>query len=210
MLLFIFKRFISILVLFLISISLRFILEKCGQSWIKTKSHTATLTILPVVTYVITKVISGNIALSLGMVGALSIVRFRNPVRSPLELTVYFTSITLGIAASVDNRYLFVLVFSIYMVTFLLFLISYLSKKYFKKQFFINSFSEGSSLSTLEIEANLSIQMIEDSRFLKSISYSNDKNIKYLLASSDFQFLKSLIFRLKDNENLVNFQLNEG
>ena len=142
--------------------------------------------------------------------GILSIVRFRTPVRSPLELTVYFTSITMGIAASVSNKYLFLLIFSIYLVTFSLFLISYLSKKYFKKQFFINSFSEGSSLSTLEIEANLSIQMIEDSRFLKSISYSNDKNIKYLLASSDFQFLKSLIFSLKDNENLVNFQLNEG
>ncbi len=206
----IFNSLISIFALFLLSISLRIILEKCGQSWIKTKSHTATLTLLPVVTYVITRVISGNIALSLGMVGALSIVRFRNPVRSPLELTVYFNSIAMGIASSSDIRYLFILVFSIYMITFLLFLISYLSKKYFKKQFFINSFSEGVSLCTLEIETNSSIQEIENSRFLKSISYSSDKNIKYLLASSDFEFLKNFIFSLKDNKYLVNFQLNEG
>ena len=67
-----------------------------------TTSHTSTLTILPIITYVITNVIAGNIALSLGMVGALSIVRFRNPVRSPLELTVYFSSITMGIAAAVN------------------------------------------------------------------------------------------------------------
>ena len=31
--------------------------------------------------FVIVKIISGNIALSLGMIGALSIVRFRNPVK---------------------------------------------------------------------------------------------------------------------------------
>ena len=203
-------QLINIVLLFFLSISLRIILEKSGQSWIKTKSHTATITILPIVTYVITKVISGNIVLSLGMVGALSIVRFRNPVRSPLELTLYFTTITMGIAASVSRQYLLLLVFSIYMVYFLLILISHFSKTYLKKQFFINSFSEGSSLSTLEVETISSIQDIEDSILLKSISYSNDKNIKYLLASSDFDILKNLTLSLKDNEKLISFQLNEG
>ena len=206
----VFNKLISIFLLFLLSMSLRIILDKSGQSWIRTKSHTATLTILPIVTFVITRVISGNIALSLGMVGALSIVRFRNPVRSPLELTVYFTAITMGIAASVDNKYLLLLIFSIYMITFLLFLISYLSSRYFNKQFFINSFSEGSSLCTLEIETTTSIKEIENSKFLKSISYSNEENIKYLLASSNFQFLRDFIFSLKDNKYLKNFQLNEG
>ena len=96
------------------------------------------------------------------------------------------------------------------MITFALFLISYLSNKYSNKQFFINSFSEGSSLCTLEIETNSSVQEIEDSRFLKSISYSSDDNIKYLLASSNFEQLKNFIFGLKDSKNLINFQLNEG
>tara|TARA_Y100001978_G_C23518051_1_gene348871 strand:- start:59 stop:691 length:633 start_codon:yes stop_codon:yes gene_type:complete len=204
------SSFINIFLLFVFSISLRIILENSGQSWIKTKSHTATLTILPIVTYVITVVISGNIALSLGMVGALSIVRFRNPVRSPLELTLYFTAITMGIAASVSRNYLLFLVFSIYLVTFLLYIIANLSSNYFKKQFFINSFSEGSSLCTLEIETKSSIKEIEDSKYLKSIYYSSDKKLKYLLASSDFQLLKNLTINLKDNINVLNFQLNEG
>ena len=202
--------FINIFLLFFFSITLRIILEKSGQNWIKTKSHTATLTILPIVTFVITKVISGNIALSLGMVGALSIVRFRNPVRSPLELTLYFSAITMGLTASVSRYYLVFLIFSIYIVTFLLYLMSNFSNKYFKKQFFINSFSEGSSLCTLEIETKKSIKEIEDSKYIKSISYSNDQNIKYLLASSDFDFLKNFILEFKENTNILNFQLNEG
>ena len=72
------------------SLYLRLLLQLTGQTWVKTIAHTSTLLLLPILTYVITSVISGNIALSLGMVGALSIVRFRNPVRSPLELSVYF------------------------------------------------------------------------------------------------------------------------
>ena len=87
-----------------------------GQIWIKTIAHTSPLVLLPILTYVITHVISGNIALSLGMVGALSIVRFRNPVRSPFELTVYFGAITMGITAAVSLKWLFLLVVSITIV----------------------------------------------------------------------------------------------
>ena len=59
----------------------------------------------PIITYIITKTISGNIALSLGMIGALSIVRFRHPVKSALELVIYFALITIGIAASVRTKW---------------------------------------------------------------------------------------------------------
>ena len=204
------SKSIDIFILILASISIRFGLEYLKQNWIKTFSQTATLIFLPIITYTITSVISGNIALSLGMVGALSIVRFRHPVRSPLELTLYFTAITMGIASSVSIKYLLFLVFSIYMVIFLLFLFSYLLNKYSNKQFFINSFSEGSSLCTLEVETRTSIKDIEDSRFIKSISYSNDKNIKYLLASSNFELLKNFALVLKENKNVINLQLNEG
>tara|TARA_B100001093_G_C26541099_1_gene890287 strand:- start:19 stop:633 length:615 start_codon:yes stop_codon:yes gene_type:complete len=203
-------QFIHTIILFFLSLSLRFILVKSGQTWIKTKSHTATLTILPLVTFVITKVISGNIALSLGMVGALSIVRFRNPVRSPLELTVYFTSITMGITSAVSINWLLFLSGSIYIFSSLLYIISYLSKKLFRKEFFINSFSEGSSLSTLEIESSLSIKRIENSRFLKSISFSNGKNLKYLLAASEFRILKDFILSFENEDSIISYHLNEG
>ena len=70
-------RSTDIFALLFCSLIIRVLLELCGQRWIRTFAHTATLTILPIITYIITGVISGNIALSLGMVGALSIVRFR-------------------------------------------------------------------------------------------------------------------------------------
>jgi len=43
---------------------------------------------------------SNSIALSLGIIGALSIVRFRHPVKSPLELVIFFVLLTVGVALS--------------------------------------------------------------------------------------------------------------
>ena len=47
------------------------------------------------------------------MIGALSIVRFRNPVKSPFELVIFFALITIGIAMAVDIRWGLVLTFII-------------------------------------------------------------------------------------------------
>ena len=82
------------------------------QFWVKSLAQVLTLYTLPFITTVLTEVISGDIALSLGMIGALSIVRFRNPIRSPFELTIYFLSITLGITVRHDMFLLFFLVSS--------------------------------------------------------------------------------------------------
>ena len=112
----------DISLMILVSFYFRFLLRIVGQSWIKTIAHTATLLLLPILTYVITNVISGNIALSLGMVGALSIVRFRNPVRSPLELSVYFGAITIGITTAVSTDWLGMLFIAVTVICIVLFL----------------------------------------------------------------------------------------
>ena len=51
------------------------------HNYLRNRSFIVTSMILPAVALVITTVISKNIVLSLGMIGALSIVRFRNPVK---------------------------------------------------------------------------------------------------------------------------------
>lgn len=55
------------------------------------------LATLPVITAAIMLAMSSNLTISLGMVGALSIVRFRNAVKEPMDLTYLFWSISIGI-----------------------------------------------------------------------------------------------------------------
>ncbi len=199
---------IAILILLSSSLCIRCILEIFGQRWIKTISHTATLVILPVITYVITTVISGNIALSLGMVGALSIVRFRNPVRSPLELCVYFAAITMGITAAVSLSRLIFFIFSIFLIAFILFLISYIFKKISKKSYFTSSFSEGNTFSSLEFTCICQLPLLDNSKYLKSKSFQNEK-INYLLVSENFQTLKDILIQVEKNKNIIDYQLNQ-
>ena len=55
------------------------------------------LAILPVITTSIILAMGINLTISLGMVGALSIVRFRNAVKNPIDLAYLFWSISVGI-----------------------------------------------------------------------------------------------------------------
>ena len=197
----------AVFLLIVASIGFRLLLAKLGQNWITTYAHTATFTLLPVITYVITKVISGNIALSLGMVGALSIVRFRNPVRSPLELSVYFAAITMGIAASVNLKWFIFFIISMVFAIGCLGVTSWVSRVLFKRQFFYASFTEGNSLSTLDVATSEGIEILDDSALLKSKSVDGEV-ISYLLVSNDFERLKEILSNCEDDTSLIRYQLN--
>ena len=190
------------------SLYLRVLLQLTGQTWVKTVAHTSTLLLLPILTYVITSVISGNIALSLGMVGALSIVRFRNPVRSPLELSVYFGSITLGISAAVSIKWSALLVLSVTCVAFLLYSIHKITKFFSYKPFFITSFSEGNMTSTLYVVTSEEILELDKNPSLSS-KILDSKNIRYTLLNSNFDNLKVIERSLRDNNLVVSLQLSK-
>jgi len=76
-----------------------------NQEWATSKHQQYTSILLSPAVLIITWAISNNLALSLGMIGALSIVRFRNPVKSPAELSVYFVYIVIGVSAGVNYKY---------------------------------------------------------------------------------------------------------
>ena len=73
-----------------------------NQYWLKSVNSLFVSGGLVLSVYIITKVVSTNIALSLGLVGALSIVRFRTPIKNPFELIYYFVLIAFGIVSSVN------------------------------------------------------------------------------------------------------------
>lgn len=56
-----------------------------------------------VVTGVIMMIIESNLALSLGMVGALSIIRFRSAIKDPVDTSYIFWAVAVGISAGTGN-----------------------------------------------------------------------------------------------------------
>ena len=176
-----------------------------GQLWAKSHAQTVSFLVLPLITYVITNTIANNIALSLGMIGALSIVRFRHPVKSPLELIIYFALITVGIAASVRTKWAIQLIIATVLIILLVKFFQFLSKK-FGKSFYNLSFNEGVNSNTLEVISKNKIELIEKNDFLVS-SFSDyaEKRMIYRLNfenKKDLQTFKDSIEKVESIEKI--------
>lgn len=85
------------LVVFLLSLIILFIYKRSYQTTVYNRSFAISLPITAMVTSVIIISVASNIILSLGMVGALSIVRFRTALKNPFDTVFMFWSVGLGI-----------------------------------------------------------------------------------------------------------------
>tara|TARA_B100000963_G_scaffold243029_1_gene212750 strand:- start:334 stop:951 length:618 start_codon:yes stop_codon:yes gene_type:complete len=176
---------ISVAIMLLSGYAIRYALIFSGQMWARSFAQTVSFFILPIITFVITKTIYGNIALSLGMIGALSIVRFRHPVKSALELIIYFDLITIGIAASVKNNYAIILSLLTVVILVGLKVFNNVQKKN-NKSFYNISFNEGVELNQIEVISSKKIELIENNNNLKSVLNDNEnKDYVYRLVFED-------------------------
>ena len=71
--------------------------KKTYQGVMYSSSFGTTLVALTLITTVVILAVTSNVVLSLGMVGALSIVRFRTAIKEPLDIAFLFWSIAVGI-----------------------------------------------------------------------------------------------------------------
>ena len=90
----------------LLGLGIFLVYRKCFIGVVYDHSFNISLVVMTILTAVIIVTISSNIMLSLGMVGALSIVRYRTAVKSPLDLMFLFWAITTGIAAGAGYYYI--------------------------------------------------------------------------------------------------------
>lgn len=93
---------INLGVSFAIGMFIFYVYKKTFQGVLYQRSFNVSLVAITMVITLIIMTISGNLVLSLGMVGALSIVRFRTPIKDPVDLVFIFWAITVGIANGVS------------------------------------------------------------------------------------------------------------
>jgi hypothetical protein len=93
--------FIALFVTFICALIVLWTYKNTYQGVLYQHSFGVTLVLAALVTTSVIMVISGNLILSLGMVGALSIVRFRAAIKDPLDIVFMFWAISIGIANGV-------------------------------------------------------------------------------------------------------------
>jgi hypothetical protein len=95
---------INMLIGILLSTALAWFYTRFGKSLSNRAKFAQTLPVLALTTVLIISIVRSSLALSLGLVGALSIVRFRTAVKEPEELVHLFIAIAIGLGLGAGQR----------------------------------------------------------------------------------------------------------
>ena len=91
------KMLLALLMGFIVGLIIALVYRKAFRGVLFSPSFANTLIMLCMITTPVVMCIKSNIALSMGMVGALSIVRFRTAIKDPMDTVFMFWSIVIGI-----------------------------------------------------------------------------------------------------------------
>ena len=92
-----FDMCLSLLLAFGVGLFIFYVYKKTYQGVMYSSSFGVTLIALTMITTLVILAVTSNVVLSLGMVGALSIVRFRTAIKEPLDIAFLFWAIAAGI-----------------------------------------------------------------------------------------------------------------
>ena len=175
---FIFSIILSALLAFLV----KFSYVKISKS-LNDKEHFSEIFVpLAIITTLVITVVKFSLALSLGLVGALSIVRFRAAIKEPEELVYLFFIIGIGLANGANQFFVAII------ATLITLAILYLRKFYNDKNN-VNSLSE-TSTNILQIQIDNKNTKSSDiiNRLKKNVNYLNLKSFASDNESEQFNF----------------------
>ena len=201
---------LSVLVPFILSYFYSFLVDSYSNSQVAKSFLFVTVT-----TFFVVFIVKSSITLSLGLVGALSIVRFRTPIKDSFELAMLFICIAVGTGLAV-HAYLFVAIFTFTIILCMILYIYFYKKNQLNNLFFNNSYNgilEIRNKKTISIN-NVSNFFLENTNNYKIVSaLSNEsennfivlfnlenKKLTYELTNKAIEFFKDseIIFREND------------
>jgi len=97
---------IALVASYLAGLLIYYVYRKSFRGVVYSHTFSVSLAAMTVLTTMITLAISSNIALSLGMVGALSIVRYRTAIKDPVDILYLFWAVASGITIGAKLHYL--------------------------------------------------------------------------------------------------------
>lgn len=93
---------LAMLIAFVLGMFMYVMYKKTYSGVVYSKSFNQTLVLLSVIVTMVMTIIGGNLALSLGMVGSLSIIRFRTAIKEPKDMAYLFWAIAIGLSCGAE------------------------------------------------------------------------------------------------------------
>jgi hypothetical protein len=108
--------FLNLFLTILLTVAISFLYSRYGDSLSNRKSFGNIYPLIGIATFLIITIIKSSLALSLGLVGALSIVRFRSAIKEPEELAYIFFTIAIALGFGANQIYVTTLGFFVFAV----------------------------------------------------------------------------------------------
>ena len=195
----------NIALCFLLSFLLSLLYSKYGSSLSNRKAFSKNFVLLSITTMLIISIIKSSFALSLGLVGALSIVRYRGAIKEPEELTYLFLCISIGLGVGANQGLITATAFIIISIIIII------QKSYFDKKTNVeNLFLNISYKNDLKINFENVLNVINQNCDLVELKKLDDNNenleASFLVEFKNIKNLTSLRNSLKKINKKLNFE----
>lgn len=177
-----------------------------GHSLSNRAKFAQTLPVLALITVLIISIVKSSLALSLGLVGALSIVRFRTAIKEPEELIYLFMVIAVGLGLGADQRWPTIL--AVLVILGYLLIRHFMARQPEKNNLYVNISAPNEEADFIQINKVLldHTAAAELRRFDKTIE---NLQATYLVQCPDETALAALMDRLHDEFPRAEFTFIE-
>jgi hypothetical protein len=186
---------LTLLIAIISALIVDFVYKKTYVGVSYTKTFSLSIILLTLVTSIVIRTINSNLSLTLGMVGALSIVRFRTAVKDPIDTIFMFWAITIGIMSGAG---LYIIALLSTLVIGLIYYISYTFqvKKTNKLLLVVNCDNEKAktiiNMLRKKKKCNLKTEMYKDNTAELTFEVSNRKDIEDVLEMNNSTGIDSI------------------
>jgi hypothetical protein len=185
--------------------------RKLGSSLSNRTKFSPILPLLSLITLLVISIVKSSLALSLGLVGALSIVRFRTAIKDPEELIFLFFAIGLGLGFGADQRIPTLVAFGVIMAYLLIRHLIVKDKANDNSNLFLNMEGklEGKIGQGFEEINNTILSITENADLRRLDSSENRIQITYYVNISNPAMLTKLMDTLRDKYPTLSISLIE-
>jgi uncharacterized membrane protein YhiD involved in acid resistance len=172
-----------------------------GMSLSNRKDFARNFVLLGLATMLIITIVQSSLALSLGLIGALSIVRFRAAIKEPEELIYLFLTIAIGLGMGANQRYKTVIAFIA--ISLIIWLNSKVSKKTQDKQGYLTLSSKNPDLWSIKTINNLIEQQSVEYKLQRFDKTENFLEALFLVNLSDPEVIEKIDQELRTKDSSI-------
>jgi len=197
---------LSLITAFVVSLFITIVYKKTFAGIIYNRNTCLTIALLAMITALIIRTINSNLSLSLGMVGALSIVRFRTAVKEPTDTAFMFWAITAGIMSGA-GLYL-IAIFGSLLLGLLFYILYYFGVKPKEKYLLVINFKAGCEERIKEVLSDVKKKNLKSE---STIGDNFEKTYEIQFAGEPDEIIANLKSIIGVNSvNLVTYQSDFG